>query len=151
MSRLTRDGTAEPVSRDQIKARAAEGRWMTTVDIYSAFEQLLGTWPSACYPRLDVLSYLLDSLLYVGLSCCYSAFELLLGTWPSACYQRVDVLLQLLGIYSAFELLLGTWPSACYQRVDVLSQLLDSPLHVGFRNYHSSPTRRARTKNKKKQ
>ena len=50
---------------------------------------------------------------------------------------------------SAFELLLGTWPSACYQRVDVLSQLLDGSLHVGFRNYKSSPTRRARTENKK--
>ena len=61
----------------------------------------------------------------------------------------MDVLLRLLDIYYAFELLLGTWPSACYQRVDVLSQLLDSPLHVGFRNYQSSPTRRARTENKK--
>ena len=79
-------------------------------------------------------------------------FELLLlgNTWPYACYQRVDVLSQLFDIiYSAFELLLGTWPSAFYQRVDVLSQLLDSPLHVGFRNYQSSPTRRARTENKK--
>ena len=73
----------------------------------------------------------------------------LLGTWPSACYQRVDVLSQLLDIHSAFELLLGTWPCACYQRVDVLSQLFDSSLHVGFRNYQSSPTRRARTENKK--
>ena len=96
-----------------------------------------------------MLSHLLDSPLYVGLSCCYSAFELLLGTWPSTCYQRVDVLLQLLDIYSAFELLLDTWPSACYQRVDVPSQLLDSPLHVGFRNDQSSPTRRDRTENKK--
>ena len=33
--------------------------------------------------------------------------------------------------------------------MDVLSQLLDSPLHVEFRNYQSSPTRRARTENKK--
>ena len=81
------------------------------------------------------------------MSCCHSSFELLLllSTWPSACYQRVDVLSQLLDIYSAFELLLGTWPCACYQRVDVLSQLLDSYLHVGFRNYQLSPTRRART------
>ena len=85
------------------------------------------------------------------MSCCHSSFELLLllGTWPSACYQRVDVLSQLLDIHSAFELLLGTWPCACYQRVDVLSQLFDSSLHVGFRNYQSSPTRRARTENKK--
>ena len=85
------------------------------------------------------------------MSCCHSAFELLLllGTWPSACYQRVDVLSQLLDIYSAFELLLGTWPCACYQCVDFLSQLLDSSLHVGFRNYQSFPTRRARTENKK--
>ena len=147
------------------------------LDIYSAFELLLGTWPSACYQRVDVLSQLLDSPLHVGLSSCYFAFELLLVTWPSACYQRVDVLSQPLDIYSAFELLLGTWPSACYQRVDVLSQLLDSPLHVGlsccysafelllgtwpsacwysplhlgFRYYYqSSPTRRARTENKK--
>ena len=108
-------------------ARTAERRWMTTVDNYSAFELLLGTWASACYQRVDYLSQLLDSPLYVGLSCCYSAFELLLGTWPSACYQRVDVVLQLLDIYYAFELLLGTWPSPCYQRVDVLSQLVDSP------------------------
>ena len=81
------------------------------------------------------------------MSCCHSSFELLLllGTWPSACYQRVDVLSQLLDIHSAFELLLGTWPCACYQRVDVLSQLFDSSLHVGFRNYQSSHTRRART------
>ena len=71
-----------------------------------------------------------------------SVFELLLGTWPSACYQREDVL-------SAFELLLGTWPSACYQRVDVPSQLLGSSLHVGFRNYQSSPTLRARTENER--
>ena len=99
------------------------------LDIYSAFQLLLGTWPSACYQRVEVLSQLLDSPLHVGLSCCYFAFELLLGTWPSACYQCVDVLSQLLDIYSAFQLLLGTWPSACYQRVDVLSQLLDSPLH----------------------
>ena len=63
----------------------------------------------------------------------------------SACYQRVGVLWQLLDIYYAFELLLGTWPCACYQRVDVFSQLSDSPLHVGFRNYQSLPTRRART------
>ena len=85
------------------------------------------------------------------MSCCHSSFELLLllGTWPSACYQRVDVLSQLLDIHSAFELLLGTWPCACYQSVDVLSQLFDSSLHVGFRNYQSSPTRRARTENKK--
>ena len=34
-------------------------------------------------------------------------------------------------------------------RVDVVSQLFDSSLHVGFRNYQSSPTRRARTENKK--
>ena len=61
----------------------------------------------------------------------------------------LDVLSQLLDIHSAFELLLGTWPCACYQRVDVLSQLFDSSLHVGFRNYQSSPTRRARTENKK--
>ena len=76
---------------------------------YSAFELLLGTWPSVCYQRVDVLSQLLDI---------YSAFELLLGTWPSAFYQRVDVLSQLLDsslhvglscCYSAFvELLLGT-------------------------------------------
>ena len=84
------------------------------------------------------------------MSCCYSTFELLLGTWSSsACYQRVDVLSQLLDSYSSIDLLLGTWPFACYQRVDVLSQLLDSSLHVGFRNYQSSPTRRARTENKK--
>ena len=51
--------------------------------------------------------------------------------------------------YFEFELLLGTWPSACYQRVDVLSQPLDSSLHVGSQNYQSSPTRRARTENKK--
>ena len=102
------------------------------IDIYSAFELLLGTWPSACYQRADVLSQLLGSPLHVALSCCYFAFELLLSTWPSACYQRVDVLSQLIDIYSAFELLLGTWPSACYQRVDVFSQLLDSPLHVGL-------------------
>ena len=39
-----------------------------------------------------------------------------------------------------------------YQRMDVLSQLLlDSSLHVGFRNYQSSPTWRARTENKKSQ
>ena len=76
------------------------------------------------------------------MSCCHSSFELLLllGTWPSAGYQRVDVLSQLLDISSALELLLGTWPCACYQRVDVLSQLFDSSLHVGFRNYQSSPT-----------
>ena len=54
---------------------------------YSAFELLLGTWPSACYQSVDVLSQPLDI---------YYAFELLLGTWPSACYQRVDVLSQLL-------------------------------------------------------
>ena len=88
------------------------------------------------------------------MSCCHSSFELLLllGTWPSACYQREDVLSQLLDIHSAFELLLlllGTWPCACDQRVDVLSQLFDSSLHVGFRNYQSSPTRRARPENKK--
>ena len=85
------------------------------------------------------------------MSCCHSAFELLLllGTWSSACYQRVDVLSQLLDIYSAFEILLGTWPCACYQRVDVLSQLSDSSLHVGFQNYQSSPTQRARTENTK--
>ena len=48
---------------------------------YSAFELLLlGTWPSACYQRVDVLSQLLDT---------YSAFELLLGTWPSASYHSV--------------------------------------------------------------
>ena len=63
--------------------------------------------------------------------------------------MAICLLTALLDIYYAFELLLGTWPSACYQRVDVLSQLLDSPLHVGFRNYQSSPTRRARTENKK--
>ena len=46
---------------------------------YSAFELLLlGTWSSACYQRVDVLSQLLDS---------YSAFELLLGKWPSASYH----------------------------------------------------------------
>ena len=44
---------------------------------YSAFKLLLGTWPSACYQRVDVLSQLLEI---------YSAFELLLGTWLSACY-----------------------------------------------------------------
>ena len=85
------------------------------------------------------------------MSCCHSSFELLLlllGTWPSACYQRVDVLSQLLDIHSAFEL-------HCLERghvlarVDVVSQLFDSSLHVGFRNYQSSPTRRARTENKK--
>ena len=54
---------------------------------YSAVELLLGTWPSACYQRVDVLSQLFVI---------YSAFELLLGTWPSACYQRLDVLSQLL-------------------------------------------------------
>ena len=102
------------------------------LDIYSAFKLLLGTWPSACYQRVDVLSQLLDSPLHVGLSCCYFAFELLLGTWPSACYQRADVLSQLSDIYYAFQLLLGTWPSACYRRVDVLSQLFDCPLHVGL-------------------
>ena len=48
---------------------------------YAAFELLLGTWPSACYQRVDVLSQLLDI---------YFAFQLLLGTWPSVCYQRVD-------------------------------------------------------------
>ena len=55
---------------------------------HSSFELLLllGTWPSACYQRVDVLSQLLDI---------HSAFELLLGTWPCACYQRVDVLSQL--------------------------------------------------------
>ena len=106
---------------------------------YFTFELLLGT-------RVSGVS---KPSLCSSMSCCYSAFELLLGTWPSACYQRVDDLLQLFDIYSAFELLLGAWPSACYQRVDVLSQLLDSPLHVGFRNYQSSPTRRVRTENKK--
>ena len=40
-------------------------------------------------------------------------------------------------------------PCACYQRVDVLPQKFDSSLHVGFRNYQSSPTRRARAENKK--
>ena len=54
---------------------------------YAAFELLLGTWPSACYQRVDVLSQLLDI---------YFAFQLLLGTWPSACYQCVNVLPQLL-------------------------------------------------------
>ena len=102
------------------------------LDIDSVFELLLGTWTSACYQRVDVLSQLLESPLHVGSSCCCFAFELLLGKWPSSCYQRVDVLSQLLDIYSAFQLLLGTWPSACYQRVDVLSQLLDNPLHVGL-------------------
>ena len=72
---------------------------------YSAFGLLLGTWPSACHQRVDVLSQLLDI---------YSAFELLLATWPSTCYKRVDVLSQLLDnplhvglnyCYSAFELL----------------------------------------------
>ena len=119
------------------------------LDIYSVFELLPGTWASACYQRVDVLSQLLDSPLHVGLSCCYSAFELLLGTWSFSCYRRVDVLSQLFDIYSAFQLLLCTWPSSCYQRVDVLSQLLDSILHVGFGNYQSSTTRRARTENKK--
>ena len=40
---------------------------------HSSFELLLllGTWPSACYQRVDVLSQLLDI---------HSAFELLLGT-----------------------------------------------------------------------
>ena len=75
---------------------------------YFAFEILLGTWLSACYQRVGVLSQLLDI---------DSAFQLLLGTWPSACYQRVDVLSQLLNrllrvglscYYFAFELLLGT-------------------------------------------
>ena len=49
---------------------------------YSAFELLLlGTWPSACYQRVDVLSQLLDS---------YSAFELLLlGRWPYASYHSM--------------------------------------------------------------
>ena len=73
------------------------------LDIYSAFQLLLGARASACYQRVDVLSQLLASSLHVGLSCCYSAFELLLSTWPSACYQRVDVLSQ--DIYG-FELLL---------------------------------------------
>ena len=113
----------------------------------SAFDLLLlllGTWQSACYQRVDVLSQLLDS---------YSAFELLLGTWPSASYHSVGTFFRSYETsYSAFELLLGTLPSAWYQRVDVPSQLLlDSSLHVGFRNYQSSPTRRARTENKKSQ
>ena len=49
---------------------------------YSAFELLLllGTCPSACYQRVDVLSQLLDS---------YSEFELLLGTGPYASYDSV--------------------------------------------------------------
>ena len=111
---------------------------------YSAFKLLLlGTWPSACYQRVDVLSQLLDS---------YFAFETT-AWYVAICFlpQRGDVLSQLLDSYSAFELLLGTWPSACYQRVDVLSRLLDSSLHAGFRNYQSFPTRRARTENEKSQ
>ena len=36
------------------------------LDIYHAFELLLGTWPSACYQRVDVLSQLLGSPLHVG-------------------------------------------------------------------------------------
>ena len=49
---------------------------------YSAFELLLlGTWPSAFYQRVNVLSQLLDT---------YSAFELLLGTWPSAPYHSME-------------------------------------------------------------
>ena len=115
------------------------------LDVYSAFELLIGAWPSACYQSVDVLSQLLDIPFHVGLSCCYSAFELLLGTWRSACDQRVDVLSQLSDSYSAFELLLGRWPYACYQCVDVLSHLLDSPLHIGFQNYQSPRTRRARS------
>ena len=86
---------------------------------YSAFELLLlGTWPSACYQRVDVLSQLLDS---------QSAFELLLlGTWPYASYHSVETFSSSYKTsYSAFELLLlGTWLSAYYQRVDILSQLL---------------------------
>ena len=102
---------------------------------YSALELLLlGTWPSACYQRVDVLTQLLDG---------YAVFELLLGTWPSASYHNLGTFSRSYKTsYFAFELLLGTWPSAYYQRVDVLSQvfLLDSSLHVGFRNYQSSPT-----------
>ena len=101
------------------------------LDIYSAFQLLLGAWPSAYCQRVDVLSQLLDSLLHVGLSYCSSSFKLLLGTMPSAFYQRVDILSQLLDIYYEFELLLCTWSSACYQRVNVLSQLLDSPCMLG--------------------
>ena len=33
---------------------------------YSAFELLLGMWPSACCQRVDVLSQLLDSSLHLG-------------------------------------------------------------------------------------
>ena len=111
MSRLTRDGTAEPVSRDQI-LRHARGQGNVHFPCSADHEQ---DWQP--YP-VDPYSAICDDHTYIH-------------------------------TYSAFELLLGTWPCACYQRVDVLSQLFDSSLHVGFRNYQSSPTRRARTENKK--
>ena len=83
---------------------------------YSEFELLLllGTWPSACYQRVDVLSQLLQTAT-LRLSYCLVRGHMLPTT------ARGRSLAVITDSYSAFELVLGTWPYAFYHSVGTFS------------------------------